>query len=323
MRLPPPRPTTRRQAKKAKKAGAVAETAAVEKLPAEQTAAESWNRSWLPKSMRWPQKDTDNAAAVAETAAVENTAAELTAAESWNISWLPKDARRPQKGTDKWGFVRRALPFELKLRFALKNMRMVRGPPPERATRDRNGVTPPREGVAPAGDERVGRDPTIDVANEYRSHVMKSLFLDRKLADVLVVCKDGEVRAHSCMLSLAPVFERMLESPMKEGASRRVELPDMSVTLITSFLELLYTCECSNNQLWGDLLVLADKYEATKLFTVIFAMIEKTVNVHTVVDYIRALNKVMHVEQAQICRAALLQCSAQDLSLSAAIADAL
>ncbi len=71
------------------------------KMAAEQTAAERWNISWLPKSTRWPQKDTDTAAAVDEAASVEKTAAERTTGESWNMSVLPKGTLWQQKDTAK------------------------------------------------------------------------------------------------------------------------------------------------------------------------------------------------------------------------------
>ena len=60
--------------------------------------------------------------------------------------------------------------------------------------------------------------------------------------NVTFVATDGEVTAHDLLLMAAsPVLKAMLESSMKEGASKRVEVADATCSGVSLFLDLLYT----------------------------------------------------------------------------------
>eukprot|EP00435_Cladocopium_sp_Y103_P036125 s2633_g9.t1 len=61
--------------------------------------------------------------------------------------------------------------------------------------------------------------------------------------DLTIETADGVVTAHGHMLKAASaVVAAMLESPMKEGKARRIEIKDTSSKAVSLFLEILYTC---------------------------------------------------------------------------------
>eukprot|EP00435_Cladocopium_sp_Y103_P030464 s2633_g7.t1 len=61
--------------------------------------------------------------------------------------------------------------------------------------------------------------------------------------DLTMETADGRVTAHSHMLKAASsVVAAMLESPMKEGKTQRIEIKDTSSKAVSLFLEILYTC---------------------------------------------------------------------------------
>eukprot|EP00435_Cladocopium_sp_Y103_P057536 s1389_g19.t2 len=61
--------------------------------------------------------------------------------------------------------------------------------------------------------------------------------------DLTIETADGPVTAHGHMLKAASsVVTAMLQSPMKEGNTGRIEIKDMSSKAVSLFLEILYTC---------------------------------------------------------------------------------
>lgn len=60
--------------------------------------------------------------------------------------------------------------------------------------------------------------------------------------NVIFDTSDGEVSAHDHVLAVAsPVLQAMLESAMKEGTSRRIQVKDSPSSGISLFLDVLYT----------------------------------------------------------------------------------
>jgi hypothetical protein len=58
--------------------------------------------------------------------------------------------------------------------------------------------------------------------------------------DLTIETADGVVTAHAHMLKAASLVVRaMLESPMKEGKTQRIEIKDMSSKSVSLFLEIL------------------------------------------------------------------------------------
>ena len=52
--------------------------------------------------------------------------------------------------------------------------------------------------------------------------VLNTMWSTRQFADAVVVCEDSELRVHRAVLGAAsPVFERMFDSSMREGAESR------------------------------------------------------------------------------------------------------
>ncbi|CAL1147194.1 unnamed protein product [Cladocopium goreaui] len=65
--------------------------------------------------------------------------------------------------------------------------------------------------------------------------------------DLTIETADGPVTAHAHMLKAASsVVTAMLESPMKEGKTQRIEIKDMPGKAVSLFVEILYTCSAQD-----------------------------------------------------------------------------
>ena len=77
--------------------------------------------------------------------------------------------------------------------------------------------------------------------------------------NVIFESSDGEVTAHDQILVLAsPVLKAMLETAMKEGTSRRIQVKDSSSSGISLFLDLLYTSSTREDPDHNTMLVALD-----------------------------------------------------------------
>jgi len=89
--------------------------------------------------------------------------------------------------------------------------------------------------------------------------------------DVTFVTKDGEVTAHELVLTQAsPVLAAMLQSSMREGGDKCIQVKDASKTGVLFFLELLYTgSSCSDPDVQAALsaLDLAHRWQADGVVT--------------------------------------------------------
>jgi len=90
-------------------------------------------------------------------------------------------------------------------------------------------------------DEVPQTGPTVTIGSAVVD-MYERLFHNEESKDVQIVAQDGEVRAHSLVLSeLAEPFRKMLEHPMKEGRTKVIKLEAYSVSQLRFFLRLAYT----------------------------------------------------------------------------------
>jgi len=85
---------------------------------------------------------------------------------------------------------------------------------------------------------------------------------------VLVINAETVIPAHSQVLAArSPVFNRMLQSGMKESTTKEIQITDTNVELFKEFLSYLYTGKYNDRQedLIPDFLLLADKYDVRGL----------------------------------------------------------
>ncbi|CAE6916274.1 klhl36, partial [Symbiodinium sp. CCMP2456] len=87
----------------------------------------------------------------------------------------------------------------------------------------------------------AGKSQSIVVHQEV-AHMWESFREMTSTHNVVFESSDGEVSAHDHVLMISsPVLKAMLESSMKEGSCRRIDIKDSSSRGISLFLDLLYT----------------------------------------------------------------------------------
>lgn len=142
-------------------------------------------------------------------------------------------------------------------------------------------------------------DPRVhQLETKHRDNLLREMHGKRKLSDVMIRCGTGNecIEANSCVLAVSPVFESMLKSPLKEGCTHVIQIDDCSLDAMKAFVELLYTGRCSAEADWGELLILADKYQVADLIPICTTMMRHHLSAGNVASCFRALNKLSHVE---------------------------
>jgi len=133
----------------------------------------------------------------------------------------------------------------------------------------------------------------------YVDQLTARLHKNRKFADVTIQCGSESIQVHSCVLADSPVFDRMLETPMLEASTKIIKIEDFSWETVNQFVEILYTGKCSSACSWGDVLRMADKYQLLDLIPVCIHHMQETLSAETVVPYLRALNRTLHLPECQ------------------------
>ncbi|CAE8609091.1 unnamed protein product [Polarella glacialis] len=73
------------------------------------------------------------------------------------------------------------------------------------------------------------------------SQICDKLFRDRKFTDASIMCGGHQIPVHRCVLAaVSPVFERMLESGMREGHTTTIEIQDVSPEAIEIMVRYIY-----------------------------------------------------------------------------------
>jgi len=76
------------------------------------------------------------------------------------------------------------------------------------------------------------------------SDIASLLLNTEESGDMILVCGDGEVKAHRNIMSArSPAFKAMLESEMKEKKSGRVEVKDFGKSVVKAMVQFIYTAE--------------------------------------------------------------------------------
>lgn len=79
---------------------------------------------------------------------------------------------------------------------------------------------------------------------ESLSSDLASLLTSEESGDLVLVCGDGEVKAHrSIMAARSPAFKAMLESEMEEKRSGRVEVKDFGIKIVKAMVKFIYTAK--------------------------------------------------------------------------------
>lgn len=119
-------------------------------------------------------------------------------------------------------------------------------------------------------------------------------FLDTELlSDFKILCKDRSIPAHRIVLHLkSPVFAAMLDVPMKESASKQVQVEDISGDIMLELLRFIYTgkSKVGDGNVF-DLLYVAEKYEVLDLKEKCLVFLNKKLSLDNVLELLVAADQ--------------------------------
>jgi len=73
---------------------------------------------------------------------------------------------------------------------------------------------------------------------------MHSILNDSSSSDLTLVCQDGEVQVHRCIMAgRSPVFKSLMESDMMEKKSGRVMIEDFKIKVVRALVLYIYTAK--------------------------------------------------------------------------------
>ena len=116
---------------------------------------------------------------------------------------------------------------------------------------------------------------------------VEKLCFDEELSDIKIVCDGETFPCHKFMLGArSDVFKAMLtESPtFRENQEGLLTIEDTTAETMKSFLYFLYTDTVPPQEMTGSLLILADKYNVTRLADVCSRQIMSNINVDNVLE---------------------------------------
>jgi len=170
-----------------------------------------------------------------------------------------------------------------------------------------------------AGKKRLLRDCSSGPVAKYA----RKVWLERKFADLVIKCSDGEVLCHRAYLaSASAVLAAMLQSNMREGKEQQIEVPEPA-HVVEAMLEFLHTGVLTSTS-YVQLLPLADRYGIDDLVTEVASKMVESVTPESVVSGLRALQP--YAESPGACQCAwkaLLESASSRPQLLEAIAKAL
>jgi len=77
---------------------------------------------------------------------------------------------------------------------------------------------------------------------------MHSILSDSSSSDLTLVCPDGEVQVHRCIMAgRSPVFKSLLESDMMEMKSGRVRIQDFEIKVVRAMVLYIYTAKIEDS----------------------------------------------------------------------------
>merc|ERR1719317_1266682 len=114
----------------------------------------------------------------------------------------------------------------------------------------------------------IPRKPSFIGHTEYETLIgLKSLLKDPKHSDLVLVCEGEKIAAHKALLSCrSPVFDRMLQTCMKEGNTGEIIIEDITPNTLRILLGFIYTGTVDDiTEGVEEVLYAADKYEMISL----------------------------------------------------------
>jgi hypothetical protein len=133
-------------------------------------------------------------------------------------------------------------------------------------------------------------------ASNYCLDLNERLWQERRFTDCEVVCNGEAMPCHRCVLAMAsPVFDRMLDSGMKEAEQHRIVVSDSEPSVVKAMLDFAYTGVLAEET--GDIdaiLRLADYYQIEKLVALCADRAVESVNHSNVVAVVRAFRSLRH-----------------------------
>ena len=124
---------------------------------------------------------------------------------------------------------------------------------------------------------------------QLRDKALKDIYKHEDSKDLNIKFSDGEViKVHSFMLmSMSPVFDRMLNVNMKEKVNNTIEIREDKKETFLSMVEFLYVAELNTNACdLEDLLKLSDKYQIQFLHQTISNYLEEHITDGNAIDFL-------------------------------------
>lgn len=117
--------------------------------------------------------------------------------------------------------------------------------------------------------------------------VVKRLYMNKEFSDVKILCEDKVYHCQKCVLSCqSDVFKRMLMDniDMTEAKSGEITIKDTSALTMESLLYYMYHDDLPKNEINGDLLIIADKFNVSDLVAICVNYLMANMNEENVVD---------------------------------------
>jgi len=160
------------------------------------------------------------------------------------------------------------------------------------ATRDGDRAKP-SDPSSPANQRILMTDSWISSIDQ-SSSIGKHLFTSQCFADCTIECGGETIKCHRAVLSLSPVFQRMLESDMCEGLDNRIRISDAEPHIVKMLVQFIYigSAPIKIEEL-APLMVLADKYELEDLSLLTATRLIEQMSEDTVVEVVKHIRPFM------------------------------
>eukprot|EP00415_Alexandrium_ostenfeldii_P000439 UN0439 len=166
-------------------------------------------------------------------------------------------------------------------------------------------------------------DKDCQVSHAHVATLTRELHSKRKFADAFLECEDQKLPVHRCVLATSPVFEKMLESTLVEGASSSISIKDSSARAVQQFVHLLYTGTLESDACLPEVVRMVDKYQVLHLLPPCVSKMSESVSSDNVAAYARVAKQLRHHKACRDFEGELKEMVEDDADLLNAIFDAL
>merc|ERR1712126_125361 len=114
----------------------------------------------------------------------------------------------------------------------------------------------------------------------------ENAFTNKELCDVQLQCGEKIFDCHKVMLSArSPVFRAMFQAEMEEKKTNKVDINDLHPDILAEMLHFIYTGKTPKlDEIAGDLLGAADRYQIDKLKAACEEFLCLSINVDNCID---------------------------------------